>query len=64
MSRVGYTPGVLFAPLTGRLLDGAPGLTRYQQYFIALTVIAIIGLAITTALAGHQATTRLSAGAL
>lgn len=63
ISLVGYTPDVFFAPLTGRLLDSAPGLAGHQRYFIALTVIAIIGLAAITALTGHRAGRPLPAGA-
>ncbi len=60
VSLVGYTPDIFFAPLTGRLLDHAPGLAGYQYYFIALSAIAIIGLATTALLAGQRATTRLT----
>ena len=45
ISLVGFTPDVFFAPLAGRLLDGAPGITGHRHYFLLLAVIAIGGLA-------------------
>ena len=44
VSLVGYTPDIFFAAIAGRLLDAAPGAAGHQHYFIALALIAIIGL--------------------
>ncbi|MGD2128787.1 MAG: MFS transporter [Lysobacterales bacterium] len=44
VSFLGYTPEVFFAPLTGRILDQAPGLPGLQHYFALLAAIAVIGL--------------------
>ena len=44
VSFVGYTPDVFFAPITGRILDAAPGLTGHQHYFLFLAGVAVMGL--------------------
>ena len=41
---IGYTPDVFFGPVSGRILDAAPGLTGHQNFFLFLTVISIAGL--------------------
>ena len=46
VSLVGYTPEVFFAPITGRILDANPGLVGFQNYFLFLTVISVIGVAV------------------
>ena len=46
ISFVGYTPDIFFAPVAGRILDSAPGLTGHQLYFQMLAVIAASGLII------------------
>jgi sugar phosphate permease len=46
VSFLGYTPEVFFAPLTGRILDQAPGLPGLQHYFALLALIAAAGLAV------------------
>lgn len=43
ISVVGYTPDVFFAPLAGRLLDAAPGVTGHQHYFLLLAAISCLG---------------------
>lgn len=45
ISVVGFTPDVFFAPISGRLLDAAPGLAGHQHYFLLLAAIAFIGTA-------------------
>ena len=50
VSFIGYTPEVFFAPLTGRVLDQAPGLPGLQHYFALLAVIAAIGLVVVSVL--------------
>lgn len=60
VSVIGYTPDVFFAPLAGRVLDAAPGVTGHQHYFLLLAAIALTGLLTAAALAWHirrQATT-------
>ncbi|MCK5644385.1 MAG: MFS transporter [Gammaproteobacteria bacterium] len=44
VSLVGYTPDIFFAPITGRILDSAPGLAGHQHYFIFLGGVAVTGM--------------------
>ncbi|MBT8086621.1 MAG: MFS transporter [Gammaproteobacteria bacterium] len=44
VSFVGYTPEIFFAPITGRILDAAPGVAGHQNYFLFLAAIAAIGI--------------------
>ena len=44
ISFVGYTPDIFFAPITGRILDAAPGLPGHQNYFIFLAATAALGV--------------------
>ncbi len=44
VSLVGYTPDVFFGPVTGRILDAAPGLAGHQHYFMFLAGVAMLGL--------------------
>ncbi len=46
MSFVGYTPEIFFAPIAGRILDAAPGISGHQNYFLFLAAISSIGLAV------------------
>jgi len=48
VSFVGYTPDIFFAPITGRILDAAPGLEGHQNYFLFLAGVAVLGLAFVT----------------
>ncbi|WP_171022346.1 MFS transporter [Thalassotalea litorea] len=43
ISVVGFTPDIFFAPIAGRLLDGAPGVTGFHHLFLLLAVISVIG---------------------
>jgi len=45
VSFLGFTPEIFFAPVTGRILDQAPGLPGHQHYFVFLGVMALAGLA-------------------
>ncbi len=45
VSFIGYTPEIFFAPITGRILDAAPGLAGFQSYFLFLSAVAAAGLA-------------------
>jgi nitrate/nitrite transporter NarK len=47
VSLIGFTPDAFFAPLTGRILDQAPGLAGHQHYFLLLAAIAAAGLGVT-----------------
>ena len=44
ISVVGFTPDIFFAPISGRILDGAPGLEGFQNYFLLLTGFAVVGI--------------------
>ncbi|MFT6732354.1 MAG: nitrate/nitrite transporter NarK [Polaribacter sp.] len=44
VSLIGYTPDIFFAPISGRLLDMAPGAQGFQYYFTLMMSIAVIGL--------------------
>lgn len=44
VSAVGFMPDIFFAPLTGRILDGNPGLIGYQYVYFLLSGIACVGL--------------------
>lgn len=46
VSFIGFTPEIFFAPVTGRILDQAPGLSGHQHYFMFLGGIALAGLAV------------------
>ena len=47
VSFLGFTPEIFFAPITGRILDQAPGLAGHQHYFLFLAGVALGGLAVT-----------------
>ncbi len=44
ISVVGFTPDIFFAPISGRILDAAPGLEGFQHYFLFLTGFAVVGI--------------------
>ena len=46
VSFIGYTPEIFFGPITGRILDANPGPVGHQNYFLFLTVVAAIGIAV------------------
>ncbi len=50
ISVVGYTPEIFFGPVTGRILDQAPGIAGHQHYFLLLTAISVVGVGIVLAL--------------
>ncbi len=43
ISLVGYTPDIFFSSLTGRILDANPGFVGFQNYFLVLAGISILG---------------------
>jgi len=50
VSLIGFTPDIFFAPVAGRLLDSAPGITGFHHFFSLLAAVSIIGLAATAGL--------------
>lgn len=48
---LGYTPDAFFGPVTGRILDAAPGLPGHQNFFLFLTAMSLLGLLAIIALA-------------
>ncbi|MBT8079841.1 MAG: MFS transporter [Gammaproteobacteria bacterium] len=48
---LGYTPDAFFGPVTGRILDAAPGLPGHQNFFLFLTLMSFLGLIAVIALA-------------
>lgn len=44
ISLVGFTPDIFFGALTGRIIDASPGIDGYQNYFMLMVGIAVIGL--------------------
>jgi sugar phosphate permease len=44
VSFVGFTPEIFFGPITGRILDANPGVVGHQNYFLFLTIVAVLGL--------------------
>jgi len=46
MSFIGYTPEIFFAAIGGRILDASPGIQGHQNYFLFLTVLSLLGLAV------------------
>lgn len=51
ISLVGYTPDVFFHPLTGRILDSAPGIAGYRHFFLVLAGCSLLGMLVTLLLA-------------
>ena len=50
VSFIGFTPEIFFAPITGRILDAAPGIVGHQNYFLFLTAVAAIGIIVVAGL--------------
>ena len=44
VSFIGYTPDIFFSPVTGRILDAAPGLPGHQHYFLFLSAMTLLGV--------------------
>lgn len=44
ISLIGYTPDIFFASVSGRILDNNPGVIGFENYFLLLMGIALIGL--------------------
>lgn len=43
VSVVGFTPDIFFAPVTGRILDSAPGIDGFNRLFLLLASLTILG---------------------
>jgi len=50
VSFIGFTPEIFFGSISGRILDANPGVTGHQNYFLFLTIIALVGIGITATL--------------
>ena len=46
ISVVGYTPEVFFGPVSGRILDATPGVGGFQNLFLFLATVMIVGVAV------------------
>ncbi len=44
VSFIGYTPEIFFGPVTGRILDAAPGIAGHRNYFMFLASVMMLGL--------------------
>ena len=44
ISLVGYTPDIFFHAVSGRILDANPGLVGFQDYFLMLAGISLLGI--------------------
>ena len=44
VSFIGFTPDIFFGSISGRILDASPGIEGHQNYFLFLSVIALIGV--------------------
>jgi sugar phosphate permease len=47
VSLIGYTPDIFFQSIAGRILDANPGVEGFHNFYLYLSVIAIIGLIVT-----------------
>jgi len=50
ISLIGYTPDIFFGPIAGRLLDANAGVEGFQNYFLFLMAISLIGLVVSVLL--------------
>jgi nitrate/nitrite transporter NarK len=44
ISLVGFTPDIFFAAVSGRILDAEPGVAGFENYFLMLMGISVIGM--------------------
>lgn len=54
VSVIGFTPDIFFAPVAGRILDASPGAAGFQNYFLMLSVFAILGMLASLLLVVHK----------
>ena len=64
MSFVGYTPEIFFASIGGRILDASPGIVGHQNYYLFLSAISLLGLAVTFHLIRVIKRSRIASAAL
>ncbi len=50
MSFIGYTPEIFFVSIAGRILDASPGIQGHHNYYLFLTVLSSLVLAVVFAL--------------
>jgi predicted MFS family arabinose efflux permease len=50
ISVLGFTPDIFFASITGRILDANPGAVGFQNYFLLVALICVVGMVFTFAL--------------
>jgi len=50
ISVLGFTPDIFFAAITVRILDANPGAVGFENYFLLLAMICVVGMAFTLAL--------------
>jgi len=46
VSFMGFTPEIFFGPISGRILDAAPGIQGHHNYFLFLAGISVVGLCV------------------
>ncbi|MCW9016167.1 MAG: hypothetical protein OQJ89_04320, partial [Kangiellaceae bacterium] len=44
ISLIGFTPDIFFSAITGRILDSYPGFEGFQNYFLLMCFISLLGL--------------------
>lgn len=62
VSVIGFTPDIFFAPVAGRILDASPGAAGFQNYFLMLSVFAIMGMLASLLLASHKKDSQVRSG--
>jgi nitrate/nitrite transporter NarK len=62
VSVIGFTPDIFFAPVAGRILDASPGAAGFQNYFLMLSVFAIMGMLASLLLAAHKRDRQVRSG--
>ncbi len=51
ISVIGFTPDIFFAPIVGRILDSSPGVAGFNQLFLLLACLSVLGFIMAYALA-------------
>ena len=62
VSVIGFTPDIFFAPVAGRILDASPGAAGFQNYFLMLSIFAIMGMLASLLLAVHKRDRQIRSG--
>lgn len=50
ISLIGFTPDIFFNSIAGRILDASPGIEGYHNFFLFLSIFAVLGLIATLVL--------------